>query len=166
VRALRESGRGRRKKKEKKKKKEKYTRGTTRDEEKEREGRGRQEWERRRGMGRGERSSGKKRKRKKKKKNLRQCSYGRASRGEEDEWTTCVPGVFYWPVSVGWKFRIMYEMFAWTLLTPYTPLATAIREPLQVDPSIKLRELPNARTRDGPSLFPLCVYFPASVALV
>jgi hypothetical protein len=77
----------------------------------------------------GERSSGKKRKRKKKKKSLRQCSYGRASRGG-DEWTTCVPGVFYWLVSVGWKFRIMYEMFAWTLLTPDTPLATAIREPL------------------------------------
>lgn len=31
---------------------------------------------------------------------------------------TRVPGVFYWPVSVGWKFRIMYEMFAWTLFNP------------------------------------------------
>lgn len=42
-----------------------------------------------------------------------------------DEWTTCVPGVFYWPVSVGWKFRIMYEMFAWTLLT-LCPLVAAV----------------------------------------
>lgn len=38
-----------------------------------------------------------------------------------------VPGVFYWLVSVGWKFRIMYEMFAWTLLTlsPATGLSRA-----------------------------------------
>lgn len=31
---------------------------------------------------------------------------------------TRVPGVFYWLVSVGWKFRVMYEMFAWTLFNP------------------------------------------------
>lgn len=43
----------------------------------------------------------------------------------------CVPGVFYWLVSVGWKFRIMYEMFAWTLLT-FHPGRNGYREPLFV----------------------------------
>lgn len=46
-----------------------------------------------------------------------------------------VPGVFYWLVSVGWKFRIMYKMFAWTLLTLY-PLG-GYRKPLLVGPSIR-----------------------------
>lgn len=85
---------------------------------------------------RGEEGRGENERRKKKRKTwTMQLRVGEgAMRGGGGASGRCVPGVFYWLVSVGWKFRIMYEMFAWTLLTLHRRrnLATAYREPLLV----------------------------------
>lgn len=78
------------------------------------ENRGRRE--KKGGLERGGWKNKKKERKKGKGKNEKSSTMQLGWRGWVDD--TRVPGVFYWPVSVGWKFRIMYEMFAWTLFNP------------------------------------------------
>lgn len=83
---------------------------------------------------------GNKKKKKKEKKNEKSSTMQLGWRGWVDD--TRVPGVFYWPVSVGWKFRIMYEMFAWTLFNPLAyvihPLSELLDQP--TPPSSPLKQ--------------------------